>query len=195
MDYSNALSIIRFCRRWRRFVGILWLCGFVPVAGIVFSCQNVQPQIDDIASQIALLEQKCSDLSSDVAALQSLAEALKQEDELVSFTPTYGSDGKVTGYTMEFRNSGRISVRDGQSYISAATDQGLWWWTIGGAWMTDPEGNRIEIGGDTPAPSFKFEGDKLLFSSDGGSEWQLVGTIEKPLIESVREDASQVIIT
>ena len=123
-----------------------------------FSCSKYDDsdlwnRVNDHESRISALESLCRQMNSDIASLQSIANALNGKDLVTGCTPVE-QGGKVIGYTITFSKGSPITVyngtdgKDGSApAIGVKEDGGTYYWTVDGQWMKDGSGNRIPCTG------------------------------------------------
>ena len=150
------------------------------------SCTDLKPLEDDIADlkdQLAQLRGQCESMNESLDALDVALAALKNRDYVTSVDVIKGSDGKVTGYTMTFVNLPTITIwlpEEGQGtdpadvpVISVKMGQdGVYYWTCDGEYITDENGNMIPGGTEGQTPKLKVEDGKWYVSYDGENTWQ-----------------------
>ena len=125
--------------------------------------------LNDYDYRITLLEQKCDKLNTNIAALQTIIDALQTGDYITSVTPIT-SGGDEIGYTITFGNHESITIYNGQNgvdgkdgadgrngqdgyngqtpTIGVAQDiDGIYYWTLDGKWLLDDNGNKLRVTG------------------------------------------------
>lgn len=172
------------------------------LALVVASCSYddtaIWNKVNSLEDRVAKLEELCKKANSDIEALQTIVEALQQNDYVVSVAPIM-DDGKTIGYTISFAKSGDISIYNGKdgangggSYIpnigvKKDTD-GIYYWTLDGEWLLDSGGNKVRVqgvngaqgeqgapGDDGITPKLKIENDYWYVSYDNGITWSVLG--------------------
>jgi hypothetical protein len=172
------------------------------LALVVASCSYddtaIWDKVNNLEDRVAKLEELCKKANSDIEALQTIVEALQQNDYVTSVAPIM-DDGKTIGYTITFAKSGDISIYNGKdgangggSYIpnigvKKDTD-GIYYWTLDGEWLLDSGGNKVRVqgvngaqgeqgapGDDGITPKLKIENDYWYVSYDNGATWSVVG--------------------
>lgn len=169
----------------------IWVT-FAAVILTVVACSDYGSKIEALQHRIDLLREECNTLSDNAKALDELVGALQRGAQLTSFAPITES-GRVTGYRVTFKDSGEITLYNQTTDVSIAESGGRYYWMAGGAWMTDAQGNKIEVAASSPVPEFQVIDGEIKYSFDGTS-WHTLGRVQKPLIESVSEDDAQVLI-
>lgn len=158
---------------------------FMAVMAIAMvSCEyddsGILSEIESLKNRVQALEQLCAQSNTNIASLQALVEALQQRDYVKSVAPIAEGD-KVIGYTITFAKGDPITIyhgkdgQDGQTpVVGVAKDEdGVYYWTLDGEWLTDDEGNNIQAIGN--APELKIKNDYWYVSYDGGDNWIKLG--------------------
>ncbi len=159
------------------------------------ACTDYQSQIDSLKQQVAQLSEEYSASASNVSSLQSIVEAVKTDDPLESIMPI-SENGNVTGYELTFKEGGKVTLHNQAVNVTVAEDNGRYYWKADGKWLTDSEGNRIEVAGDeAPAPQFKADGDCLKMTVDGGKTWKTMASWQKPVVAGISETSEGVTVT
>lgn len=151
-------------------------------------------QLEDLQKQLEEFEQKRKELEDNASALKALVEAAQAADQLLSFEPV-AADGEIIAFKAVFKDAGTVTVYNRPSAIGVGQDCGRYYWMLGGEWLRDAAGSRIEIIPGSALPVFKVEDGKLSVSTDGGKSFTAVGSVDKCLVTSVEEDAAQVVFT
>lgn len=108
---------------------------------------------EDMGSRLAALEELCSQLNTNIVSLQQIVEALQGNDYVTGVVPVV-ENGETVGYTISFSKSGPVTIYHGKKgengqngttpVIGVEQDtDGLYYWTLGGEWLTDDEGSKI----------------------------------------------------
>lgn len=176
------------------------------VAMVVSSCRYddtaVWDKLQDHEGRIAKLEELCRQMNTNITALQTLVDALQNNDYVTGVTPiTEG--GKTIGYTITFTKSEPITIyhgedgkdgkdgKDGDFVPTIGVKQdadGVYYWTIDGEWLLDDNGNKIKAQGtdgkdgadgadgkDGVILQLKIEDDYWYISYDEGASWTELG--------------------
>ncbi|MBR5849840.1 MAG: leucine-rich repeat protein [Alistipes sp.] len=138
-------------------------------------------ELTDLANRVAKLEQLCQQMNTNISSLQTIVNALQQNDYITSVTPI-NKNGTVVGYTITFTRSQPITIyhgengKDGQNGKDGYTPQigvkkdsdGMYYWTLDGEWLTDADGNKIKaIGTDGQDGQPGAEGEDGLDGKPG----------------------------
>ncbi|MCR8893764.1 leucine-rich repeat protein [Bacteroides sp. ET336] len=174
--------------------------------------EQVNQNTEELAAQaarIAALEAWQAETNTNIQALQTL---LSTTDYITAVTPVV-KDGVEVGFTISFLNTPAITIYHGTKgdkgdkgdtpQIGAAqAEDGNWYWTLNGEFLTDTDGNPIRANGtqgeqgpagdDAPLPQLAtgaklneqqittdsqnkdIEPDAIYLSVDGGQTWTRV---------------------
>ncbi len=139
-----------------------------------------------ITARVEALELWQKETNSNIAAIQTIIQALESKDYVTSVTPL--ADG--TGYVITFSQSGTITVYHGKNGADGYTPQisikkdtdGIYYWTLDGEWMVDNNGKKIPTTGekgengtngvDGITPQLKIENGYWHVSYDNGTTWE-----------------------
>jgi len=118
-------------------------------------------------------------LNTNLSALQSIVEALQNNDYVSSVAPLT-ENGKVIGYTIYFTKSNPVVIYHGNDGIDGHTpviginkdEDGIYYWTIDGKWLREAEGNKVPTTGNNGVtPQTKIEDGYWYVSYNNGSTW------------------------
>ena len=188
----------------------LFTALFVGVAALLVGCHDpyddtaINDRIDNLEDRVTTLEEACKKMNTNISSLQTIVEALQQNDYITGVTPiTEGED--VVGYTISFAKGGDITIYNGEDgadgtngtngtdgytpEIGVAKDtDDIYYWTLDGEWLTDVEGNKIQAegtngangengadGADGATPELKIEEGYWYISYDNGTTWEELG--------------------
>ena len=73
----------------------------------------IREQLDDHEQRLSELETLCDMMNADLSTLKTIVEAVKANDYVESVTPLREGD-VIVGYTIEFAESGEITIRNGK---------------------------------------------------------------------------------
>ncbi|MBO5972329.1 MAG: hypothetical protein J6Q07_04910, partial [Alistipes sp.] len=143
-------------------------------------------------------------MNTNIEALQTIVEALQNNDYVTSVTPVVDG-GKTVGYTINFSKSGAVTIYHGENGKDGANGEngldghspqigvkqhtdGIYYWTLDGEWLTDANGNKIKAVGidgangsngtngvDGITPQLKIENEYWYISYDNGTTWTQLG--------------------
>lgn len=161
----------------------------------------------------------CNQMNTNITSLQSIVNALQNNDYITSCTPLM-EDGVQIGYTITFAKSGSIVIyhgkdgEDGTNGIDGATPiigakyhtDNILYWTINGEWLLDENGDKVRVHGkdgengkDAITPQLKIEDDYWCISYDNGATWQQAGEATgedgDAFFQSVTQDEDYVYLT
>lgn len=173
----------------------------VSCGGDAYDDTALRNDLTDLANRVAKLEQLCQQMNTNISSLQTIVNALQQNDFITAVVPvTQG--GKVIGYTITFSRSGAITIyhgtdgKNGENGKDGSTPQigvkkdsdGIYYWTLNGEWLLDANGNKIQAEGkdgadgangssgvDGITPQLKIEEGYWYISYDNGSTWTQLG--------------------
>ncbi len=166
----------------------VWLL-FLTVLFFTTGCNNgyddseLTGRVENIENKVRKLEEQ---MNSNISSLQSIIEALNNNDYITSITPII-EGGKEIGYTIFFKKGNPIIIYHGQDGQDGYTPQigvkqdtdGLYYWTLDGEWMTDEGGNKIKAQGidglDGFIPQLKIEDKYWWVSYNNGVNWTKLG--------------------
>ncbi|MBO7313741.1 MAG: hypothetical protein J6U48_05885, partial [Alistipes sp.] len=155
------------------------------LALVVASCSYddtaIWDKLDEHEDHIVALEELCKKANSDIEALQTIVEALQQNDYVVSVAPVI-EGGKTVGYTITFANSGEVTIYNGKNgedgkdgvngdggyipNIGVKKDaDGIYYWTLDGEWLLDDNGNKVRAQGADGADG--AQGEQGVPGNDG----------------------------
>lgn len=174
--------------------------GFV---GCEYDDSDLWNEVNSLKDRVLTLEQLCQQMNTNISSLQSLVSALQNQDYITSVTPIkQGND--VIGYTITFAKGEPITIYHGQDGKNGADgedgkdgytpvigvdkdEDGVYYWTLDGEWLTDADGNKIPTsgkdgadgedgeGGNGSMPELKIQGGYWYVSYDGGENWERLG--------------------
>lgn len=176
---------------------------FLVVAISLASCS----QYDDVAlwnktmninSRLLTLEELCEQMNTNITSLQTVVNALQENDYITSVNPVYNGN-EIVGYTISFFKSESITIYHGLNgekgedgytpVIGVKLDvDGIYYWTLDGTWLLDEVGNKIRAEGRDGqngqdgangkygiTPKFKIENGDWYVSTDNGQTWENIG--------------------
>ena len=143
------------------------------------------------------LEKWCSQANTNITSLQTIVEAMKNNETINSMTPII-QEGDTIGYVIDFGTNGPITIYDDSHpanapQIGVKEYGGTYYWTLNGEWLLDADGNKLRVSGqdgaagadgsdgqngqdgaagqDGVTPQLKIEADYWWISYDNGNTW------------------------
>ena len=136
------------------------------IAGCNASFEEINQRIDGLEDRIEQLEELCTQINTNIASLQTLVNAVQNNDYITSITPIVEGED-IVGYTITFTKSGPVTIyngedgadglpgADGKDGADGYTPQmgvkqdedGIYYWTLDGDWLLDDAGNKIPAQG------------------------------------------------
>lgn len=136
----------------------LFLFAAVICAAVFSSCSDeyddtaLRNELGDLANRVTALEELCGKMNTNITSLQTVVNALQQNDYVTAITPVK-EGGKEVGYSITFAKAGTITIYHGQDgkdgndgkdgkdatapVISVKQDtDGAYYWTVNGEWLT-----------------------------------------------------------
>ena len=160
---------------------VVWLGA----CGDDYDDSALRGRVDGLEGRVEQLEALCQRMNTNISSLQTLVEALQQNDYVTGVVPvTQG--GETVGYTISFTKSDPVTIYHGEQGDKGATPvmgveevDGIYYWTVDGEPLTDNDGNRIPAsardGAPGATPQFKIEGGYWHVSYNDGESWQQLG--------------------
>ena len=125
-----------------------------------FDDSAIWDKLDDHENRIAKLEELCQQMNTNISSLQTIVNALQNNDYVTGVTPIV-EGGKEVGYTITFAKAQPITIYHGKDgadgkdgtdgytpIIGVAQDSdGIYYWTLNGEWLLDDAGNKIKAVG------------------------------------------------
>lgn len=178
-----------------------------------FDDSEIWDKLDNHESRITALEELCRQMNTNISSLQTIVSALQNNDYVTGVAPIT-KNGETIGYTITFTKSQPITIyhgkdgKDGQNGTNGADgkdgstpvigvkmdDDGIYYWTLNGEWLTDENGNKIKAvgtdgkdgtngangengtnGKDGITPQLKIEEGYWFISYDNGATWTKLG--------------------
>ncbi len=145
-------------------------------------------RVDGLEDRIEQLEELCQRMNTNISSLQTLVEALQQNDYVTGVVPVM-QGGETVGYTISFTKSEPVTIYHGEKgeqgdkgatpVMGVEEIDGIYYWTVDGKPLTDGDGNRIPAsahdGAPGATPQFKIEGGYWYVSYNDGEDWQQLG--------------------
>ena len=160
------------------------ILSLLSVILMTFGCyddSDIRALLADHESRLSKLETLCSQMNTNIAALQTAVSALEKNVYVTAVTPVK-EGSEVVGYAIAFNNSESITIyhgKDGQNgtpgkdgadgvtpVIGVKQDtDGVYYWTLNGEWLFDSAGNKVKASGTDGKDG--AAGDKGDKGSDG----------------------------
>ena len=165
---------------------LMLLPWLLVLTGCQYDDTELRKTLEDHSARLEAIDaMRANRINSDIATLRSLAEAVEQADYVVSMTTT------EAGYTLTFKSGKTITIQNGTDGedadapvvgVKQDTD-GIFYWTLDGAWMLDASGAKIPVsasgGSDAVSPQVKSdEAGNWYISYDGGKTWESAGKVD-----------------
>lgn len=145
-------------------------------------------RVDGLEDRIEQLEELCQRMNTNISSLQTLVEALQQNDYVTGVVPVM-QGGETVGYTISFTKSEPVTIYHGEKgeqgdkgatpVMGVEEVDGIYYWTVDGKSLTDDDGTRIPAsahdGAPGATPQFKIEGGYWYVSYNDGESWQQLG--------------------
>ena len=139
--------------------------------GIWDAIHGLEDKYSDLDARVAYLEELCSEMNTNISALQTIVSVILTNDYIISIAPIT-KDGQEIGYVITFAIHEPITIyhgHDGQDgedgkdgaegkdgadgkdgttpIIGVALDpnDNAYYWTLNGKWLLDENGNRIPL--------------------------------------------------
>lgn len=163
------------------------------IALILSGCDSLYTdEFAELHEEIDELRAMISETNSNVAALQAIVNAIQGNDFVTGVTPIT-ENGVQIGYTITFSKSGTVTIyhgndgKDGHTPVIGVRqyDDGEWYWTIDGEWLTNEHGDMVRASGKDGqqgqpgeqgiTPQLKIEDGDWYASFDYGESWSYIG--------------------
>lgn len=148
-----------------RFILIIVPCCIL-MSGCGAELDRLGDRMDSLEDRIEALEELCAQINTNIASLQTLVNAVQNNDYITSIAPIVEGEDTV-GYIINFTKSGPVMIyhgqdgkggqdgKDGQDGADGYTPQigvrmdedGIYYWTLDGDWLLDDTGNQIPAQG------------------------------------------------
>ena len=195
------------------------ILSLLSVIFMTFGCyddSDIRALLNDHESRLSKLETLCSQMNTNITALQTAVSALEKNVYVTAVIPVKDG-GEVVGYAIAFNNSESITIYHGKDgadgvipVIGVRQDaDGVYYWTLNGEWLFDSAGNKVKASGtdgkdgaagdkgsDGVTPKLKIK-DGYWYVSYDGQNWDQVGkaTGDSSNLVSVTHDAENVYLT
>ena len=152
---------------------------------------ELKSDINDLKSRMAALEQQCKNMNENLTSLQTIVDAIRKQDGVVSVTDL--PDGQ--GYSVKFVSGKVIYLYNGKNGTDGVTPKisvrkdsdGIYYWTVDGDWLIvdgkkvravgldGKDGQSGNDGKDAVTPQLKIENGFWYISYDNGNSWNKLG--------------------
>ena len=171
------------------FIFAIWFAILGVGCSEKFDDTQIWDKLNDHEKRIAVVEELCKQMNTNIDALQTIVEVLEKKDYVTNVTPIR-EDGKIVGYTISFAKSDSITIYNGKDGVNGVdgyapkvgvmkdTD-GVYYWIVDGEWLLDNKGNKIKAigvdGENGVTPRLKIENDYWYVSYDEEETWIKLG--------------------
>ena len=150
---------------------------------------DLKNRVGSLETRVSVLEELCKQMNTNISSLQTLVYAMQDGDYITSVTPVT-QNGVEVGYTIAFAKNPSITIWHGGNGDGGYTPKigvrkdsdGIYYWTLDGAWLTDDSGMKIKAegrdgaqGDDGVTPKLKIEGGYWYVSNDNEQTWTQLG--------------------
>ena len=162
---------------------LVWAVTACTLAGIAgcYDDSGIRARLEEQERRLAALDQACARMNENIASLQSILNALRQNNYVSDVNPVMEA-GKLVGYALVFADGSTVTLyhgtngvdgtdgRDGGNGTDAVVPvvgvrqdaDGEWYWTLNGEWLLDGNGNKVKAVGSDGA-----DGEDGQDGSDG----------------------------
>lgn len=142
---------------------IIFLCISMLAVISCYDDSKLWQELKEHENRITELETLCTQLNTNVGALQTIVTALQSNDHVTNVAPIM-ENGKEIGYTITFAKNGSITIYhgkdgnngvDGKDGVDGSVPEigtrqdidGDYYWTLNGQWLLDDDGKKIPTTG------------------------------------------------
>ncbi len=140
-------------------------------------------------SAFEALKIRCNEINTTLDAIKALIEAgAAGSVNYITDIEPYVENGIVVGYIIKFHLSAPIIIYNNVNPIIGIREDtdGKFYWTIGGEWLRDAQGNKVVADGDSySTPQLRAENGYWHISTDGGKTWRQFCEITEDSIKVV----------
>lgn len=167
----------------KRLFTYLLLISFVGFSSCSYDDTSLWAKVNNHENRITDLEELCKQMNSNISAMQTLVNALNENNYITSVSPVV-ENGQTIGYTISFTKSEPITIYHGKDGIDSESpvigikehSDGIYYWTLNNEWLVDSNGEMVMVEGiDGITPVFKIEEDYWHISYDNGTNWTKLG--------------------
>ena len=147
----------------KRLFTYLLLISVLGISSCAYDDSSLWEKVNNHENRIAELEELCKQMNSNINAMQTLLNAMEENNYITSVTPVV-ENGETVGYTIAFTKSEPITIyhgKDGKDGANGAngadgkdgytpvigvakdTDD-VYYWTLDGDWLLDKDGNIMQ---------------------------------------------------
>ena len=168
----------------RHFTRIVLATALILFAG----CNPFKSEVDELYYEIEQLQNmddqilnRLESLNSDVSSMLKIVNAIRAGVYIKSIASVTDSEGR-DGYVITLNNGETFTIYDGKDGKDGYTpsvgvkkdeNDGVYYWTLDGQYMTDATGGKIRA--DGAKPSFEIRNGYWHISYDGGKTWTNLG--------------------
>lgn len=156
---------------------------FIPTA-CSYDDSDLWDAVDGIENRVVNLEKASTRVNTNIKTLKSLLEAIQKNISITAVTPS------TNGYTISFSDGTEATITNGTDGVPAPeisvskADDGHYYWTIGGEWLTvdDEKVRATGIDGlNAVAPQVRINPvtGEWEISADSGATWTSTGVSAK----------------
>lgn len=168
LDKRNAQTNTNI-NAMKKLLTLTLLVSFMGLWSCAYDDTPIWEKVNDHENRISYLEQLCTEMNSNISAMQTILEALENNDYITGVTPIV-EGGETVGYTISFAKSDSITIYHGKDGANGANGKdgtngedgadgedgytpvvgvrqdidGVYYWTLDGEWLTDELGNKIK---------------------------------------------------
>ena len=169
----------------KRIASLFAFVVLFSVACTPFNHTAILEQLRDHEQRIQKLETLCTQLNSNVEAIQTILTALEQNDYITDITKITEA-GIEIGYSITFAKGGTVNIYHGSNGSDASSPKigirkasdGEYYWTSNDEWLTDDQGEKIPASvpndpdGKYTTPLFRVAENIWYISYDNGNSWK-----------------------
>lgn len=165
-------------KMFKFLVAIILLALCAPFTSCEYDDSEIWSQVEDLLARVQKLETSCEQQNSNIAALQSLLNGIKDN---VYVTSVSEMDDKK-GYFLEFSNGEKVAIYHGENGLNGETtsltivkEGDNYYWSVNGEILKDEDGNQISANGSGDLSPVLKTGSQLEIEG-------VVGTWEKDAV-------------
>lgn len=140
---------------------LLFVCTLLLLGCKKYDDSALWDSVNNLKDRVTQLEELCKQVNTNITALQTIVSAVQSNDCITAVTPIKSGNEEI-GYTIAFANHDPITIYHGKDGIKGADgndaqppmigvqqhDDGIYYWTLNGEWLTDPQGNKVKAQGN-----------------------------------------------